>query len=71
MYKEIKKLIVMIVILLGFSVPTFAAYETYINIKILKEQGIKNNQVHQAQMFAMSQLMIKCSNRATDLYHLQ
>ena len=71
MYKEIRKLIVMIVILLGFSVPTYAAYESYINLQIIKEQGIKNNQVHQAQMFAMGQLMIKCSNQGGGLYHLQ
>ena len=71
MYKEIKKLIVMIVILLGFSVPTYAAYESYINLQIIKEQGIKNNQVHHAQMFAMGQLMRKCSNQVVDLYHLQ
>jgi len=66
-----KKLIVMIVILLGFSVPTYAAYESYINLRILKEESIKSNQVHQAQMFVMGQLMRKCSNRVVDLYHLQ
>ena len=71
MYKEMKKLIVMIVILLGFSVPTYAAYKSYINLQVLKEESIKSNQMHQAQMFVLGQLMIKCSNRATGLYHLQ